>query len=62
MFDTGMNMNSENTSGKNRIPPFVRAGCDNDFHTEHHRHDARHRERHAARRRIVALAALLYIR
>jgi hypothetical protein len=39
-----------------------RAGCDNDLHIENHRHDPWHRERHAARRRIVALPAGLYIR
>ena len=39
-----------------------RAGCDHDFHIEHHRHDPRHRERHAARRRIISLAPLLDVR
>ena len=32
-------------------------GRDDDLHVEHHRHDPRHGERHAARWRIVALAA-----
>jgi hypothetical protein len=34
---------------------------DDDLHVEHHGHDPRHRERHTARRRVVALSAGFYV-